>query len=116
MRKRIQAAGAGDPVIAAEKEFNRLPTPVNDWLMPMVSLSWKKTIDTAKSGLNSFWKSEVRVYYLAGLHERYPLFKNSPNDATFDDFCRFNSKTFNDIYHVVNQVLYRFHIYLGSGQ
>jgi len=91
LRKRIQTAGAGDAVKTAENEFTRLPEPVNHWLMPMVSFSLKQTIDTARSGLNNLWKNEVRAYYLAGLHDRYPLFNHSSNDATMDDFCRFFS-------------------------
>ena len=87
--ERMSGAGAGDAIKRAKLEFGRLPEPLRSWFQSLTSFGWKLTLNTAKSELNSIWKTEVLTSYRAGLEKRYPLFKNSPYDATMADFCRF---------------------------
>jgi type VI secretion system protein ImpL len=87
--ERMGGAGAGDAIKRAKLEFSRLPEPLRRWFQSPTSFGWKLTLNTAKSELNSMWKTEVLTSYRAGLEKRYPLFKNSPYDATMADFCRF---------------------------
>jgi type VI secretion system protein ImpL len=88
-RERMSGAGASDAMKRAQIEFGRLPEPLKGWFQPLTSFGWKLTLDTAKSELNSIWKTEVLAPYRAGLDQRYPLFSNSRNDTTMADFCRF---------------------------
>jgi len=87
--ERMSGAGASDALKRAKLEFARLPEPLRSWFQSLTSFGWKLTLNTAKSELNSIWKTDVLTAYKAGLDQRYPLFKNSPYDATMADFCRF---------------------------
>ena len=87
--ERMSGAGAGDVLKRAKLEFARLPEPLRSWFQSLTSFGWKATLSTAKSELNSIWKTDVLTAYTSGLDQRYPLFPNSPYDATMADFCRF---------------------------
>ncbi len=87
--ERMSGAGAGDTIKRAKLEFARLPEPLRGWFQSLTSFGWELTLNTAKSELNSIWKTDVLTSYKAGLEKRYPLFKDSPYDATMADFCRF---------------------------
>jgi type VI secretion system protein ImpL len=87
--ERMTGAGANDTLKRAKLEFARLPDPLRSWFQSLTSFGWKLTLNTAKSELNSIWKTDVLTAYKAGLDQRYPLFKNSPHDAAMADFCRF---------------------------
>jgi type VI secretion system protein ImpL len=86
---RMNAAGGGDPINAANNEFRLLPEPVRSWLLSLTSLGWDLTLNSAKKELNSTWKADVRAAYTKGLQGRYPLFRTSNIDATMVDFSRF---------------------------
>jgi type VI secretion system protein ImpL len=88
-RERMSGAGASDAMKRAQVEFGRLPEPLRSWFQHLTSFGWKLTLDTAKSELNSIWKTDVLAPYRAGLDQRYPLFNNSRHDTTIADFCRF---------------------------
>ena len=88
-RERMSGAGASDAMKRAQVEFGRLPEPLKSWFQQLTSFGWKLTLDTAKSELNSIWKTEVLAPYRVGLDQRYPLFNNSRHDSTMADFCRF---------------------------
>ena len=88
-RERMSGAGASDAIKRAKLEFGRLPEPLRSWFDSLTSFGWKLTLNTAKSELNSIWKTEVLTPYKSSLDKRYPLFKNSPYDATMVDFSRF---------------------------
>jgi type VI secretion system protein ImpL len=88
-RERMSGAGASDAIKRAKLEFGRLPEPLRSWFESLTAFGWKITLDTAKSELNSIWKTEVLTPYKAGLDKRYPLYANSPYDTTMADFCRF---------------------------
>jgi type VI secretion system protein ImpL len=88
-RERMSGAGASDVIKRAQMEFSRLPEPLRGWFQQLTAFGWKLTLDSAKSELQSIWKTEVLAAYQAGLDHRYPLFKNSGHDTTMADFCRF---------------------------
>ena len=88
-RERMSGAGASDSMKLAKLEFSRLPEPLRTWFLSLTSFGWKLTLSSAKSELNSIWKQTVLTPYQSGLDKRYPLFANSPYDATLADFSRF---------------------------
>ncbi len=88
-RERMSGAGANDTMKLAKLEFRRLPEPLRTWFLSLTSFGWQLTLNSAKSELNSIWKQEVVAPYQAGLEKRYPLYANSPYDATLVDFSRF---------------------------
>lgn len=88
-RQRMSGAGASDSLKLAKLEFDRLPEPLRTWFLSLTSFGWKLTLNSAKSELNAIWKQEVLTPYRSGLNKRYPLFANSPHDATLADFSRF---------------------------
>lgn len=88
-RERMSGAGASDAIKRAKLEFGRLPEPLRSWFYSLTSFGWKLTLNTAKSELNSIWRTEVLTAYKSSLDKRYPLFKNSPYDVTMVDFSRF---------------------------
>ena len=88
-RERMSGAGASDSIKLAKLEFDRLPEPMRTWFLSLTSFGWKLTLNSAKSELNSIWKQEVLTPFQSGLDKRYPLFANSPYDATLADFSRF---------------------------
>jgi type VI secretion system protein ImpL len=88
-RQRMRGGGANDGIRLAKLEFSRLPEPLRTWFLSLTSFGWQLTLDSAKSELNSIWKQEVLAPYRMGLKKRYPLFSDSPHDATLADFSRF---------------------------
>ena len=88
-RERMGGAGASDAMKRARLEFARLPEPLASWFQSLTSFGWQITLASAKSELDSIWKTDVLTPYRAGLDQRYPLFVASRHDATMADFCRF---------------------------
>ena len=66
--ERMSGAGASDALKLAKLEFARLPEPLRTWFQSLTSFGWKLTLNTAKSELNSIWKTEVLTAYRAGLN------------------------------------------------
>jgi type VI secretion system protein ImpL len=88
-RERMSGAGASDSIKLAKLEFGRLPEPLRRWFLSLTSFGWKLTLKSAKAELNAIWQQEVLTPYHSGLDRRYPLFADSPHDATLIDFSRF---------------------------
>ena len=86
---RMKGAGASDSIKSAQMEFARQPEPFKNWFSSLTSSGSKLILASARSELNTIWKTDVRAKYMAGLQGRYPLYKNSPHDATMTDFSRF---------------------------
>jgi len=88
-KERMSGFGAKDVMKTANLEFSQLPPPLGDWFNTLINSGWQITLESAKSEINSMWRTEVVNYYAASLDGRYPLFANSRNDATMADFSRF---------------------------
>jgi type VI secretion system protein ImpL len=88
-QERMNGFGAQDVMKRAGLEFSRLPEPLHAWLSSLAATGWATTLENAKSEMNSAWRTDVVNYYRASLDGRYPLFRNSRNDATMTDFVRF---------------------------
>jgi type VI secretion system protein ImpL len=87
--ERMGRGGASDSIKGAQIEFARQPEPFKSWFSSLTSSGWKFTLASAKSELNTIWKTDVLAPYTAGLQGRYPLYKNSQHEATLTDFSRF---------------------------
>ena len=88
-KERMHGSGARDAIKKAGLEFARLPEPLQEWLKSVTTSGWEITLESARSGLNSIWRSDVVAHYTTCLKGRYPLFRDSRNDATMADFSRF---------------------------
>ena len=91
---------ANDVLSKAEKEFKRLPDPLNSWLLSLTSFGQQagqqaiakavqSNLTARKAELNALWKKEVLQPCSTGLDGRYPLFPQSQTDMTIADFSRF---------------------------
>ena len=87
--ERIRGGGTSERIKAAQMEFARQPEPFKGWFASLTSSSLKFTLASAKSELNAIWKTDVLPAYKAALEGRYPIYRNSAYDITFDDFSRF---------------------------
>jgi type VI secretion system protein ImpL len=87
--ERIHGGGTSESIKAAQMDFARQPEPLKSWLSSLTSSSLEFTLASAKSELNATWKTDVLASYRAALEGRYPIYKNSDYDITFDDFSRF---------------------------
>jgi type VI secretion system protein ImpL len=87
--ERIHGGGTSESIKAAQMDFARQPEPIKSWLSSLTSSSLEFTLASAKSELNATWKTDVLASYRAALEGRYPIYKNSDYDITFDDFSRF---------------------------
>ncbi|MEN6439744.1 MAG: type VI secretion system membrane subunit TssM [Syntrophobacter sp.] len=88
-KERMQGFGARDTMRKAGLEFARLPEPLQEWLKTLATVGWDQTLEQARTELNALFRSEVAAPYSASLKGRYPLVRNSRNEATMADFCRF---------------------------
>ncbi len=88
-KERMQGFGARDAIKKASLDFDRLPEPLQEWLKSLTISGWEITLESARSGLNNMWQTDVVAFYAAGLKGRYPLFRDSRNDSTMADFSRF---------------------------
>jgi type VI secretion system protein ImpL len=73
----------------AKRDFDRQPEPFKGLLLSLTSSASEIKLEEEKLDLNSIWKTDVRAPYVASLQGRYPIYKNSRHDVTFDDFSRF---------------------------
>ena len=85
----MKGAGASDSIKSAQRDFTRQPEPFKSWFSSLTSSGSKLILASARSELNTVWKTDVLAKYMAGLQGRYPLYKDSPHDATITDFSRF---------------------------
>jgi type VI secretion system protein ImpL len=90
-KERMHGAGARDAIKKASLEFARLPEPLQEWLKSLTTSGWEITLESARSELNNIWRTDVVAHYTTCLKGRYPLFRDSRNDATMADFSRFFS-------------------------
>jgi type VI secretion system protein ImpL len=88
-KERMHGFGARDAIKKAGFEFARLPEPLQEWLKSVTTSGWEITLESARSELNGIWRTEVVAHYTTSLKGRYPLFRDSRNDATMADFSRF---------------------------
>ena len=88
-KERMAGFGVKDAIMKANLEFARLPEPLQGWLKGLTVSGWGITLEKAKAELNSMWKNDVYLPYSTGLKGRYPLSRNSRDDITMTDFCRF---------------------------
>ena len=87
--ERIHGGGTSERIKTAQMDFARQPEPFKSWFSSLTSSSLEFTLASAKSELNTTWKTEVLASYKAALQGRYPIFKDSAYDVTLDDFSRF---------------------------
>jgi type VI secretion system protein ImpL len=73
----------------AKRDFDRQPEPFKGLLLSLTSSASEIKLEEEKLDLNAIWKTDVRAPYVASLQGRYPIYKNSRHDVTFDDFSRF---------------------------
>jgi type VI secretion system protein ImpL len=73
----------------AKRDFERQPEPFKDLLLSLTSSASEIKLEEEKSKIIAIWKTDVRAPYVASLQGRYPIYKDSQHDITFDDFSRF---------------------------
>jgi type VI secretion system protein ImpL len=87
--EQIHGGGTSESITAAQMDFARQPEPLKSWLSSLTSSGLEFTLASAKSELNATWRTDVLASYRAAVEGRYPIYRNSDYDITFDDFSRF---------------------------
>ncbi len=72
-----------------QMQARELPQPLSGWVLTLANLSTNVTGSSIRSRLNSSWRTNIAQFCNEALGNRYPLEKNSPNDARLHDFAKF---------------------------
>ncbi len=72
-----------------EMQARELPLPLSGWVLTLANLSTNVTGSSIRSRINSNWRTNIAQFCNEALGNRYPLEKNSPNDARLHDFAKF---------------------------
>ncbi len=84
------AAASGSGIVQQVRfEADRLPEPVSRWLRRLANASSQITAGAVQSRLGAVWSSDIAPYCASALGSRYPLSKNSPDDANLSDFAQY---------------------------
>ncbi len=65
------------------------PEPLGRWLATLARQTTALTARNVRERLNSAWSGEMARYCRRAFSNRYPLIKDSTNDANLSDFARF---------------------------
>jgi type VI secretion system protein ImpL len=65
------------------------PAPSQNWVQIIIKNIWPVLLDGSYNHINKTWQSVIIPQYQKTLNNKYPLFKNSKEDITLDDFNRF---------------------------
>jgi type VI secretion system protein ImpL len=68
---------------------DRQPEPLKNTLLSLAASTSEIKLKEEKLRIIDIWTTDVRSHYVASLQGRYPVYKNSRHDITFDDFSRF---------------------------
>jgi type VI secretion system protein ImpL len=90
----IESGGSGtkgmENFIKKVKQIaDRQPEPLRSTLLSLAASTSEIKLKEEKLRIIDIWKTDVRAPYVASLQGRYPVYKNSRHDVTFDDFSRF---------------------------
>jgi type VI secretion system protein ImpL len=86
---KLAPPGTVDAIGRTRLEAERQPEPLAAWLRGLARESSMVTVGSVMRRLNSAWTSEIAPYCRNALANRYPLVKNSPQDANLEDFSRY---------------------------
>ncbi len=81
--------GSVDAIGRTRLEAERQPEPLAAWLHGLARESSAVTVGSVMRRLNSVWTSEIAPYCRGALANRYPLVKDSAQDANLNDFSRY---------------------------
>jgi type VI secretion system protein ImpL len=82
-------AESGDIIARIEIEARNQPQPLSRWILALAHSTSRVTVYSVLSNLNRRWQTDIAQFCNDALGSRYPLSKNSPEDATLNDFARF---------------------------
>jgi type VI secretion system protein ImpL len=86
---KLAPPGTVDAIGRTRLEAERQPEPLAAWLRGLARESSAVTVGSVMRRLNDIWASEIAPYCRHALANRYPLVKDSPQDANLTDFSRF---------------------------
>ncbi|MCL5260218.1 MAG: type VI secretion system membrane subunit TssM [Gammaproteobacteria bacterium] len=65
------------------------PAPVQSWLHAISSDYLAALLDASQNHIKAVWIANVYPQYLQLINNKYPIFKNSKTDISFDEFHKF---------------------------
>lgn len=65
------------------------PAPFNTWLNTIATDSWRLLLQSSQDYLNQIWTTEVIPQYNYAIKNHYPIFKDSDNQMSINDFSQF---------------------------
>ena len=86
---RLQQKGAGDPIYQLLQLGKNAPEPIQAWLTNIADNTWKILLSNAKNYLNTVWSTTVIPDYNNTITKHYPIFDDSDDNVSFDDFTHF---------------------------
>ncbi len=80
-----------NPIALLLQASTAYPEPVKNWLESIAYGNWKLLLDASSQEINREWKAVLVPQYHRTLAQRYPLTRNTPNEAKVEDFKQFFS-------------------------
>jgi len=80
-----------DIIGKVRRDSKRIPTPVDQWFKSMTVSSWSILLRASRQQLNTQWENQILTKYDQSIKNRYPIYKNSKQETSIEDFNDFFS-------------------------
>jgi len=71
------------------RDSKKIPAPVDGWIKSLTSSSWRVLLSAGKEELNNRWTNQLLDAYEQSVKNRYPIYKSSKQQTSFEDFSEF---------------------------
>ncbi len=78
-----------DVIRVLRNEANRLPAPLKRVITSTALQSWGTVLVATRQHINAVWRSTVLAEYRSSFENRYPLYRDKPEETTLADFGHF---------------------------
>ena len=71
------------------RDSKRIPKPFNSWIKGVTANSWQIILNNSRTYINENWTNEILVRFDRSLKSKYPIYKNSTQQTSIEDFTDF---------------------------
>lgn len=83
---RFQDSSKHDPISLLQNFAAQQPKPLQTWLLSLSTNTWDALLGTARNYISNTWKESVYPQFQKLANNKYPIFKDSPNELSLTDF------------------------------
>jgi type VI protein secretion system component VasK len=86
---RMSSATYDDPLSQLFQQASRYPEPLKTWSLQIANNTWQILLANTQEYLNQVWTNTVLPEYNSSIAQRYPLFRDVPQEVSLAEFTQF---------------------------